>query len=222
MVTLARKGRGRFLKCAVPSAHDYRHGCIISDWEPRMAQRASSAHDWTVARLHALPEDGNRYEIIDGVLYVTPAPRYLHQWALGVLHELLIPYVRTIGLEVMHLDADIEYSPNTLVQPDLFVYPRTPGKRITEWADVQPLQLVVEALSPATRRRDRTVKRVLYQRQGVPEYWIIDLDARAIERWRPDSTEAESLVTTLAWQPQPEIAPFTLDIAAYFQRVLDE
>jgi Uma2 family endonuclease len=186
-----------------------------------MAMPSVSDNDWTVEKLHALPDDGNRYEIIDGALFVTPAPRLIHQWALKVLYDLLSPYASAHALGVLNLDADIEYSPRTLVQPDLFVFPRVPGRPIREWAEVQPLQLVVEALSPSTRRRDRTVKRALYQAQGIPEYWIVDLDARAIERWRQDSSVADVCTATLVWQPLPAEAPLLIDVAAYFQQVLD-
>ncbi len=184
-----------------------------------MGMSSASQTDWTVDRLHDLPDDGNRYEIIDGVLYVTPSPRFLHQAALRDLSELLRPYAKARELDVMCLTADIRYSNRTLVQPDLFVYPRAPRKPIREWADVQPLQLVVEALSPSTRRRDRTVKRGLYQAQGVPEYWIVDIDARVIERWRPDSTVAEIFTTTVAWQPVAGHEPLHIDLTEYFRIV---
>lgn len=184
-----------------------------------MVMPSVSQSDWTVARLHALPDDGNRYEIIDGVLYVTPSPRFVHQAALFELALVLTPYARGCGLDVMCLAADIRYSDRTLVQPDLFVFPRIPGKPVREWADVQPLQLVVEALSPSTRHRDRTVKRDLYVAEGVPEYWIVDADARVVERSRPDSTVAEINSISLAWQPSAAHAPLHLDLIEYFRAV---
>lgn len=105
-----------------------------------MATPSVSQRDWTVAKLHALPDDGNRYEIIDGALYVTPAPRFMHQRALFDLASMLHAYVKDIPFAIMCLTADIQYSDRTLVQPDLFVYPRVPGRTIREWADVHPLQ----------------------------------------------------------------------------------
>ena len=187
-----------------------------------MAMPSVSQRDWTVAKLHALPDDGNKYEIIDGALYVTPAPRYMHQWALQILDQCLRQYARALSLDIMCLAADIEYSNQTLVQPDLFVFPRIPGRKIREWADVHPLQLVAEVLSPSTKRRDRTVKRALYQSQRIPEYWTIDLDARTIERWQPDSSQAEVVVTTLNWQPIAAHSPLQIDVVAYFRAVLDD
>lgn len=178
--------------------------------------------DWTVEKLHALPDDGNRYEIIDGVLYVTPAARYVHQAVLRQLSEVLRPYARSLSLDVMCLAADIQYSHRTLVQPDLFVYPVVPGKPIRGWADVQPLQLVVEVLSRSTQRRDRTVKRALYQAQTIPEYWIVDVETRSVERWRPDATEVELDTDVLCWHPQAMHEPLCIELAAFFRQVLDE
>jgi len=187
-----------------------------------MATRSIAiSHDWTVARLHALPDDGNRYEIIGGVLYVTPAPRMVHQRALRELYDLLSPYAKAAGLDVLWSPADIQYSESTVVQPDLFGFARVPGKPMRDWPDLQPLSLVVEVLSRSTRTRDRTVKRALYQAQGIPEYWIIDTDARVVERWRPESTAAECLAQSLVWQPVASVAPLEIDIVAYFAAVLD-
>lgn len=178
-----------------------------------MATR-SVARDWTVARLHALPDDGNRYEIIDGVLYVTPAPAAPHQWVLCNLLEILRPYARTLGLSVLLSPADIEYSERTLVQPDLFVFSNPSGTAPQSWPAVQPLWLAAEALSPSTRRRDRTVKRDLYLREGVPEYWVVDPFTRAIERWRLDGSAQYDV--TMAWQPVASHAPLQIDVAALF------
>lgn len=187
-----------------------------------MALPSALHDDWTVEKLHALPDDGNRYEIIDGVLYVTHAPRFVHQAVLRELSEVLRPFARGVGLDVLCLAADIQYSDRTLVQPDLFVYPRAPGKSIRDWRDVQPLQLVVEVLSRSTQRRDRTVKRDLYQRQNIPEYWIVDADTRTVEWWRPDSTNVELSTDVLCWHPQPMHEPLCIDLAAFFRQVLDE
>lgn len=177
--------------------------------------------DWTVTRLHALPDDGNRYEIIDGVLYVTPSPGLLHQWALGVLYQTLLPYTGSVGIELLWSPADIQFSERTVVQPDLFAFERVPGKPVQDWRDVHPLVLVVEALSRSTRRRDRTTKRALYQAERIDEYWIVDTEARSIERWRPDASAAEMVSGWLDWQPKAAHDPLRIDVAAYFRRVLD-
>ena len=178
--------------------------------------------EWTAELARALPDDGNRYEVLDGELFVTPAPALLHQRALLELYDRLKPYVITHGLgEVLLSPADIAFSPKRLVQPDLFVIPEAPSGRRKTWSEVRSLLLAVEALSPTTARADRIKKRRIYQDEGVPEYWIIDLDARVIERWRPEDERPEILADTLVWQPRTEIEPLTIDLEEYFTAVLD-
>jgi Uma2 family endonuclease len=79
----------------------------------------------------------------------------------------------------------------------------------------------VEVASPSTARYDRGLKRRFYQRAGVPEYWIVDLDARIVERWRPGDARPEVLDGVLSWQPGPEAPALTIDLAAFFARVMD-
>ena len=186
-----------------------------------MASRSVEFGEWTVEQLHALPDDGNKYEIIDGVLYVTPSARFLHHRAVYELALLLEPYIRPRGLAIMPRDGDVKYSERTLVQPDAFVYICATERKVRDWADVHPLQLVVEVLSPSTKRRDRTVKKDLYQRQFIPEYWIVDLDLRVIEVWTPDALNASRHTEVLLWQPVASSAPLVIDVAAYFADLLD-
>jgi Uma2 family endonuclease len=177
---------------------------------------------WTAELARALPDDGNRYEVLDGELFVTPAPALLHQRALLELYDRLKPYVVAHGLgEALLSPADIEFSPKRLVQPDLFVIPDAPGGRRKAWREVKSLLLAVESLSPTTARADRIKKRKIYQDEGVPEYWIIDPDARAFERWRPSDERPEILADTLVWHPRAEIEPLTIDLEEYFTAVLD-
>ena len=178
--------------------------------------------EWTAELARALPDDGNRYEVLDGELFVTPAPALLHQRALRELFKRLEPYVATQRLgEVLFSPADIEFSPKRLVQPDLFVLPPLGGARHRTWRDVKELRLAVEILSPSTARADRIRKRRIYQDEGVPEYWIVDLDARVIERWRVGDERPEILVDTLAWQPGADVEPLSIELAGYFASVLE-
>src|SRR5436190_4678017 len=122
---------------------------------------------WTAARVRELPDDGNRYEVVDGELLVTPSPTYDHQDVVGELFAALREFCEATQLgHAMVSPADIEFDPHTLVQPDVFVVPIA-GKRPKSWADVKALLLAVEILSPSTARADRTVKRRRYQRAGV-------------------------------------------------------
>ena len=161
-----------------------------------------SATVWTAAMVRALPDDGNRYEVVDGELLVTPAPSRTHQRAAFELAKLLDRFVGEVGLgEVLLSPADIELDPHGLVQPDVFVQGLVDGRRPREWNVGAPLLLAVEVLSPRTAKADRTTKRRRCQRAGVPEYWIVDLDARIVERWRPGDERPEVLADTIQWRP---------------------
>jgi Uma2 family endonuclease len=110
-----------------------------------------------------------------------------------------------------------------LVQPDVFVAPPGPsGRRVREWSEIRGLLLAVEVLSPSTARADRQAKRRLYQEKGVPEYWIVDLDARVVERWRPGDERPEIAAATLTWQPDISAAPLHVDLSVFFHEVLGE
>ena len=177
--------------------------------------------EWTVEMVRALPDDGNRYEVIDGELFVTPAPSLIHQRAVAELLDILRPYVKAhrIG-EALASPADvIVYGRRKFVQPDVFVLPLMNGKRVQAWSDVGRLLLTVEVISPSTRRADREDKRVLYAEKGVPEYWIVDTDERIVERWRPDDTPVEILSESLEWKPDHDAPPLVIDLLAYFDRV---
>lgn len=177
--------------------------------------------EWTAEMARALPDDGKRYEVLDGELFVSPAPSWDHQSVVGRLHLLLAPHVEAHGLgRAMLSPADIEFSPRRLLQPDLFVVPAS-ERRPRDWRDVKALLLAVEVLSPGTARADRLRKRVIYQQQRVPEYWIMDPDARVVERWRPDDERPEILAEVLRWRPREDVAPLEIDLVAFFASALD-
>ena len=189
-----------------------------------MAMPAPHSTEWTVEMVRALPDDGNRYEVIDGELFVTPAPSVFHQRAVVELLHLVDPYVKAHGIgETLIAPADVVvYGPLKFVQPDLFVVPLVDGLPMRAWTDVGRLLLAVEVLSPSTGSTDRGRKRALYQEKAVPEYWIVDIDARVVERWRPNDSAAETVAETLEWQPDRYIAPLAIDLPRYFSRVLGE
>lgn len=175
---------------------------------------------WTREQVLALPADGQRHELVDGELLVTPTPRVRHQEAVLYLHAMLSAFLQAHQLgRSFCLPADLELEPGQLTQPDLFVLPTAP--RFERWEDAPRPLLVVEVLSAATARGDRGPKRRLYQRAGVPELWIVDLDARLIERWRPADARPELLDLSLAWQPSAAAPAMTLDLAAFFSSIMD-
>lgn len=179
-------------------------------------------HDWTVDRALSLPEDGNRYEVLDGELFVTPAPTWDHQSAIEALTRRLDGFVYDHQLGwLKHSPADIVFSPRRLVQPDLFVVPWRDGGRPRAWAEVKSLLLAIEVLSPSTARADRHRKRLIYQDEGVPEYWIVDVAARLVERWRATDARPEILADSLDWQPRSDVPAFTLALPEYFDEVAE-
>ena len=154
----------------------------------------------TIEELLALPEDGLRHELLDGVHVVTPAPNLLHQRAVGRLWAHLLGALEGHDeAEAFSSPADVVLGPQTLVQPDLFVVRRTTGQPLKRWADVGVPLLAIEILSPTTAPRDRAAKRRIYQRASVAEYWIVDLDARLVERWRPEDNRPEIVDEVLEW-----------------------
>lgn len=176
---------------------------------------------WTAAMVRALPDDGKRYEVVDGELLVTPSPGGRHQLAVTRLILLLASYVDDHGLGVVvPSPSDIELDREGLVQPDVFVTGLLDGQVPREWNSGAPYLLFVEVLSPSTARYDRVTKRRRFQRAGIPEYWIVDLDARAMERWRPGDDRPEILTETLTWQPQPGVPALVVDLPAFFTKVL--
>lgn len=176
----------------------------------------------TVEELLALPEDGLRHELLDGVHVVTPAPRYIHQRALSELEALLRAAIGgRKDLEVLHSPADIVLGPATVVQPDLFVIRRAPDVRLVRWADVGVPLIAVEVLSETTAARDRGPKRRIYQRADVSEYWIVDLDARLFERWRSEDVRPEIVDAQLEWA-LPDGGAATLDVRGFFETVWED
>jgi Uma2 family endonuclease len=180
------------------------------------------ARRWTRKAVLALPDDGRRYELIDGELVVTPAPRGVHQVAVSALEAVLRDALRGTGpAHVLHSPADITLGDDEILQPDLFVYRTASGRHLLEWTDITELVLVIEVLSPSTARYDRELKRRRYQRAGVPEYWIVDLDGRVVERWRPEDTRPELLAGMLYWAPGDDVH-LALDLPGYFAGVWGE
>ena len=177
---------------------------------------------WTADLARALPNDGKRYEVLDGELFVSPAPSFNHQRVLQALFRLLDHWVRMHELgEVFIAPAEVEFSARRLLQPDLFVIPATPGSRPRVFRDIGKLLLAVEIQSPNTARADRITKRDIFQDERVPEYWIVDPHGRVIERWTPDDLRPQILSTSVRWQPTLRVLPVEIDLTRFFAEALD-
>lgn len=182
-----------------------------------MAMPAEARRRWTAQAVRELmekePLHWPRYELVAGELLVSPAPRLEHHRALWWFSRRLDHYVMAerVGLVGM-APADLELEPDTIVQPDVFVIPPDQDERARVWSDVHRVSLVVEVLSPSTAAYDRGPKREHYQRNAVPEYWIVDLDSRLVERWQPNDDRPEILRERLTWQPDGASSTFAIEL----------
>ncbi len=174
---------------------------------------------WTVDMLDALPEDGQRYEVIDGELFVTPGPGEFHQDIVGALFRRLCDYLNGHGVgKGMVSPADVRCGDRSRnrVQPDIFVVRLAEAKRPPYPYELQDLLLAVEVVSPNNQSLDYQVKRDLYLREGVGEYWVVNPEAMNVSRWQGRDDPGEVLSRTLAWHPVGMPTPFALDLPEFF------
>ncbi len=145
-----------------------------------------------------MPEDGNRYEAIGGELYVTPPPRLRHQELARNLVRALLPLLQEPGRgELYFAPVGVEF-PDTRdgVQPDILFVSNERLDIVGEyWLRGAP-DLVIEILSPSTAARDRNLKRKLYGRHGVAEYWIVDPLSETVEVWSFTEGDTEARVVS--------------------------
>jgi Uma2 family endonuclease len=134
-----------------------------------------------------LPDDGKRHEIIDGEHVMTPAPSTRHQRISGNLFLLLAAHIQqTRSGELFAAPTDVRLSDVDVVQPDLSFITYERRSIITPQCIDGAPDLVIEILSEATRRRDEVVKRKLYERFGVTEYWVVDPELETVKCHRLD------------------------------------
>ena len=181
---------------------------------------------WTAAEVRQLIADNPlytpRYELVDGELLVTSSPSATHQAAVQYLWLALAEYLARNPVGTAFVSPlEVELEREVLVQPDVLVVPPHEAIRIRREMPVRELLLAAEVLSPSSGRFDRVTKRPQYQRH-VSQYWIVDLDARIVERWTPADERPEVLALGLDWHPEGAQEPLTLDLLAYFARVLGE
>jgi len=181
-------------------------------------QMAQTTGGWTLEELHRLPDDGNKYELVRGELFVTPPPSFRHETLASVLESILVPYVKSWGLGRIYRPRSVVRLGGSEVEPDLVVRPPTPTLP-EKWEDAALPILVVEILSDSTRRRDHGPKREWYLDIGIPDYWIVDGEKRTIRRVRPGMGD---VVTgdVLVWHPPGAGEPLVVDIPAFFQEAL--
>jgi len=175
---------------------------------------------YTADMVRALPDDGNRYEVVHGELLVTPAPRLWHEEVTSRLGAALREYLRRepVG-HALAGRSDVSWGlDDVLVEPDVFVAPLD-QVRTLDWTQIRQLLLAVEILSPSSVRYDRFTKRRLYQEQGVPLYWIVDGDARSAEVWRPEDRFPTIERERLVWHPAGATTELSLTLEELFRPI---
>ena len=207
-----------------------RHGCFlhIPTGAEQIMSMPAIRRRWTpeaVRRLNAETPSWPRYELIDGELLVTPSPGHAHQIAVSELLVLLKAYVSREGLGVtLPAPSDVELREGSVTQPDLYVMPAGPSAEAKglAWSPSLRLLLAVEILSPASVRTDRIVKRDFYLESGVAEYWIVDVEARIVERWTPQRETPLVDRRELSWFPGGSARPLVIHLDEYFDRVQEQ
>jgi Uma2 family endonuclease len=177
---------------------------------------ASAPGRWTYEEFAKLPEDGKRYEVIAGELYVTPRPWVLHQYAVSQLGIVIFEFVNVkqyLGT-LLRGPVDVLFADSDVMAPDLLFVRKERESILTERAVEGAPDLVVEVVSEVTEERDRGIKRERYAHYGVPEYWIVDADRHMVEVCRVRDDTVSSFVThdSLSWQPVPDGPVLTIHI----------
>lgn len=182
-----------------------------------MSLPTGSASQWTYAEYARLPDDGNRYEVIDGEVCVTPAPGIPHQRVAARLFRLLTGYVEAHGIGEMLWDVDVLFVSGQFLRPDMVFVPN--GAELSDRGVESAPELVVEVLSPHSKRIDRLKKPPRYRDFGVPEYWVVDPEHRRIEVHRLAADAApEVCAEVVRWQPDPNEPALELRVASVFER----
>jgi len=177
---------------------------------------ATRVRKWTLVEVHRLPDDGNKYELVRGELFVTPPPGDEHETILAKLSAILTPYVRQHELGLVYHPKSVMRFKGSEVEPDLMVRKPHPKRRGSDrdWNTAPIPELVVEVLSDHTRRRDLNQKKSFYMDAGVAEYWIVDPDERSMTVVTKQATSVER--ERLTWSPRAAKEPLTFAIAEIF------
>lgn len=175
--------------------------------------------DWTVDMLDALPDDGRKYEIIDGELFVTPSPIDLHQFVVGELYGQLRAYIRQYRVgKLLMSPSDVRRGDRerNRVQPDVYVVRLTDGARPPYPYDLGDLLLAIEVASKRGRRLDYEIKRNLYLAEGVGLYWVVDYAKQNITEFTCDNSAGRIVTDQVSWHPEGAPVPFDVSLPELF------
>jgi len=170
---------------------------------------------YTVDQVRAFPDDGNRYELVEGMLLVTPSPAPDHQIVATRLVIAIGEYLQPLGLAYVAGPREIEVAPKLHLEPDVLVFPSTSRRR--KWTDITEWWLAVEVLSPSSRYYDRDYKLEAYLSVGVEEVWLVDLDRGCIEVSARDGRRLVPRSKTLPWHPAAMPVALDLDLLELFR-----
>ena len=164
---------------------------------------AGSLTGWTYAEYARLPDDGNRYEVLDGQVLMTPAPGTPHQRIAARLYVELNAHVTEHRLGEVMWDIDLLFMPGQFLRPDMLVVPASARDSLTDRGMEGCPSLVVEVVSPSSKKNDRVTKPARYAAFGVPEYWAVDLEGKSIWVWdfAAGATEPTVEGQVVVWQP---------------------
>jgi Uma2 family endonuclease len=183
--------------------------------EAQIMAMALTVPRYTVADLERFPNDGQRYELLDGLLLVTSSPGRDHQVVATRFATALARALESLpGIQVVAPGVVVR-EPGTQLQPDVMVY-RAAGPVAASWENIREVLLAVEVLSPASRVYDHEFKRDAYLALGVAEVWLVDLTERGVLVSRADQTPNERLTGALRWQSPHLDAPIELDLSRLF------
>jgi Uma2 family endonuclease len=190
-----------------------------------MATPDPSQKRYTYADFLLFPDDGKRHEIIDGIHYATPSPNTRHQELVGRLHLAIALHLRThrSAGRVFLAPFDVVFSNWDVVEPDLLFIAGDQLNILTDKNVQGSPALVIEILSPTTRKRDEQIKLRLFERAGVREYWLVDAERDGVKMFRrgsdgrfPEvlalSAEGDAALTT------PLLPGFSLPLSELFAR----
>jgi Uma2 family endonuclease len=169
---------------------------------------------YTVDDLATLPNDGNRYELLDGVLLVTPGPSVGHQVIASRIQTRLSNAVQLTGIAYVVGPGVVVRLPNTQLQPDILVFP-TSYNADTDWRKIKENWLAVEVLSRSSKIYDREFKKDAYFALGVGQVWLVDRWTKSVEVWRSPASRRIAR-DTLRWQAPKGGPTVTLDLAEVF------
>lgn len=175
---------------------------------------------FTIDMLDDFPEDGTRYELLEGMLLVTPAPSNRHQVVATRLVTMLANALAPNGLGQVVAVGAIQRGAKTQLQPDILVYPAA-FPPAADWRNIRGWWLAVEVLSPSSRIYDREVKRGAYLALGVEEYWVVDPRRCFVESWSRSRPEGQRATGTLIWRPAALDAEIAIDLRELFRGVCE-